>query len=94
MKNLPRDVRWDFIKKNCIISTQNVSKERPDFLNRAAIPFVLNEYRRGNPEALQILKEFLLSKRKVPDKAELIYQDLKAGEFTDNQKWNLVKIRY
>lgn len=91
VQDLDGKVRWTLLKEHCIIEPEDVSKYRPDFLNRVAIPFVLDEYKSGNPETLQILRRFLLSQG-IPDKAELIYQDLIHGDFTDDQKWNLVAI--
>ncbi|MGA9080327.1 MAG: HEAT repeat domain-containing protein [Halobacteriota archaeon] len=86
------ETRWSFIKQNCVVEPTEVSKNRPDFLNRIAIPFVLDEYKKGNQEASEILGGHLLSGRHVSDNAEFVYQILKTGKFTDDQKWEAVKI--
>jgi len=86
---------WRFIMKNCITPVNRVSKNRPDFLNRASISIILERYRSKNKdiseEAFKILKEFILSRKGIPHKSELIYQELR-GDFSDDEKWNLVKV--
>jgi len=87
---------WAFIKEHCIISQKRVSKNRPDFLNRSAIPVVLKQYKYGNKkdskEAFEILKEFILSTKGIPVKFELIYQEVRDDRYTDEQKWQLVQV--
>jgi len=86
---------WEFIVDNCVSPTNKVSKTRPDFLNRASIPIVLEKYKRGSKkisqEAFKILKEFILSRKGIPHKADLIYQDIRTN-FPDGKKWQLIKI--
>jgi hypothetical protein len=91
LQDFNKDVRWEFIKEYCITEDAKVSKERPDFLNRVALPFVLEEYKKSNPEAPQILKQYMLS-RGIPEKAELIFQELTTSGFTSDQKWGLAAI--
>lgn len=84
---------WSFVKKECI--AKKVSKDCPDFLNRAAIPIVLERYENKSEkvsrEAFEILKEFILSSKGIPHKSDLIYQELR-GNFPDEKKWQLVKV--
>lgn len=86
---------WKFIVKYCVHKTEEVKKEQPDFLNRTAIPIILKRYRSSNrkasEEALGILKEFILSRKGIPHKAELIYQEVRK-DYPDNKKWELIKI--
>jgi hypothetical protein len=89
---LEEEYRWDFVCKHCVTSARKVSKERPDFLNRAAIPFVMQKYKEGNERALGILKEFLHSRKGIPNKSELIYQELVGLDCSDEGKWLLVDI--
>lgn len=90
------EAAWKFIKEHCIIPQTKVSKNKPDFLNRAAIPVVLKQYKRNNKkasqEAFEILREFILSTKGIPVKFELIYQEIRREEFTDEQKWQLVRV--
>ena len=90
-----KEVAWDFVKNNCIIFTENVSKNKPDFLNRAALPIILHRYKDNNKkisdEAFEILKEFILSRMGIPHKSDLIYQEI-CNDFSDDKKWKLVKI--
>lgn len=86
---------WQFIFRNCIIRTNKISKEKPDFLNRASLNVILERYKEENEkiyrEAFNVLKEFILSRKGIPHKSELVYQDLR-GNFSDNKKWALVNL--
>jgi len=94
-ENIDKENAWSFIKNHCISLTENVSKNKPDFLNRAAVPIVLNRYKSSNKkiseEAFIILKEFILSRKGIPHKSDLIYQKIQ-NDFPDDKKWQLVKI--
>jgi len=85
---------WAFILNNCIISENKVSKINPDFLNRAAIMVLLERYKNKSEEisdkAFIILKEFILSRKGIPNKAELIFQQIRK-DFPDNKKLHLVE---
>jgi len=85
---------WAFILNNCIISENKVSKINPDFLNRTAILILLERYKNKSEEisdkAFIILKEFVLSRKGIPNKAELIFQQIRKG-FPDNKKLHLVE---
>jgi len=98
---------WDFILQNCIskidakiknkVIKKSVSKNRPDFLNRAVLLIVLERYKdkdeKISEEAFEILKEFILSKRGIPHKSYLIYQSIKNDSQTlDDKKWELIEV--
>lgn len=86
---------WKFIIDNCISKTEAVNKDRPDFLNRVAIPILLKRYKNEDAkifrEAFKILKEFILSRKGIPHKSDLIYQEIRK-DFPEDKKWRLVKI--
>lgn len=86
---------WKFITDNCISTTEEVSKDKPDFLNRAAIPIIIDRYKekdeRVSQEAFEILKEFILSRRGIFHKPELTFQEIRR-DFPEDKKWKLVKI--
>ncbi len=87
---------WNFIKQQCITTTAKVSKTRPDFLNRSVYEIVLSRYADSNKkisnEAFGILKEFILSRRGIPHKTDLIYQAVVGSDMPDEKKWRLVEI--
>jgi len=88
---------WNFIRDNCISKMSEVSKKRPDFLNRAAVPILLERYgdsdEKASMEAFEILKEFMLSRKGIPHKSDLIFQALRSRpKLSNNKKWKLVKI--
>lgn len=87
---------WKFIKKHCITITTKVSKTRPDFLNRSVYEIVLSRYadtdKKISNEAFSILKEFILSRRGIPHKSDLIYQSITGSGLSDDKKWKLVNL--
>lgn len=85
---------WNFIIENCITrSIQEVSRAKPDFLNRASLPIIFEEYKNGkhSNEALDILSDFVKMRKGIPWKSDLIFQELR-GNYTEEQKWNLIKV--
>lgn len=85
---------WKFIVDNFISRKESkVSKGRPDFLNRAVIDILFKEYAKPKheKEAFEILSDFIKMRKGIPWKADLIFQRLR-GDFTDEQKWALVKV--
>lgn len=89
-----REKAWRFIKKNFLARKESqVSKDRPDFLNRAVIDILFKEYAKPKheKEAFEILSDFIKMRKGIPWKADLIFQRLRR-DFTDEQKWALVKV--
>jgi len=93
-----KDQAWEFIISNCISKTEDVKKYNPDFLNRAIVQIVVERYKNNNEmvsnEAFEILKEFILSRKGIPHKSELIYQELKnnSNKSSDEKKWQLLAV--
>jgi hypothetical protein len=89
-------VGWNFIKQECITKTTSVNKIRPDFLNRSVYEIVLTRYADSNKkisnEAFAILKEFVLSRKGIPHKTDLIYQAVVGFNMSDDKKWRLVEL--
>ncbi len=89
-----RDFAWEFILQHCITGkTDDISEDRPDFLNRASLTILFEEYKNGkySKEASEILSDFIRMRKGIPWKADLIFQEL-ARNCTDQQKWYLVKV--
>ncbi len=82
-----------FILKKCL-STTSVTKNKPDFLNRAVLPILLSEYKNGksSKEIFKILKTFIKMRKGIPWKNDLIFQAINNDQYTDKQKWQLVKV--
>lgn len=97
-KSKDKNEAWNFIKQQCIVEQKQVAEDRPDFLNRTVLPVVLKRYTSKNQkqsdEAFKILKEFILSQRGIPPKAELIYQAVRNNKvkLSDDKKWKLIKV--
>ncbi|MBI3633847.1 MAG: hypothetical protein HY226_06200 [Candidatus Vogelbacteria bacterium] len=87
---------WDFIKRCCIVKTSRVSKQRPDFLNRSVLQLVISRYASEDggvsKEAFGILKEYILARKGIPHKSDLVFQSIVGYEMTDEKKWKLVKL--
>lgn len=86
---------WKFIIDNCINRTiEEVSKEKPDFLNRSALGILFKEYESGQykEEAFEILSDFIKMRKGIPFKADLVFQALKGSKISDKDKWALIKV--
>lgn len=85
---------WQFITANCITrKMDDVNKDKPDFLNRAVIGILFQEYKGGKhaEEAFETLADYVRMRKGIPWKADLVFQELR-GDYSDLQKWNLVKV--
>lgn len=85
---------WKFVSETCITrKISDVNSNNPDFLNRAAMGILFQEYKGGkhSNEVLEILSDFVRMRNGIPWKADLIFQELR-GDYTDEQKWNLIKV--
>lgn len=87
---------WEFVKSWCVSKTSRVSKLKPDFLNRAVLDIVIGQYasenKKNSNEAFRILKEFILARRGIPHKSDLIFQTISGYEMPNEKKWRLVKL--
>lgn len=88
---------WQYITKKCIsrkIDDVNTKDNKPDFLNRACIPILLQEYISGkhSDEAHDIICDFITMRRGIPWKNDLIFQSIcNDNALSDDKKWNLVE---
>lgn len=90
-----RGKAWQFILKNCITRKESqVSKNKPDFLNRAVIGILVKEHSRAKykKEAFDILSDFIKMKKGIPWKADLIFQAVRDTKLKDKEKWALVEV--
>jgi len=86
---------WRFIIDNCISRTkEEVSQDRPDFLNRSTLNILLKEYECGDhrKEAFEILSDFIKMRKGIPFKADLIFWALKGSKINDKDKLALIEI--
>ncbi len=88
---------WQFIKDKIIETDDDqISKEKTDFLNRAALYIVLDRYFQLEKiiDEFDILKSFILSKKGIPHKSALIYQAIKNNNEnqSDDKRWQLVEV--
>lgn len=90
------DRNWRFILKNCIFDENEISKEKPDFLNRASLSVIFEAYisqdKQKSEEAFGILKNFIKTRRGIPWKNDLIFQRLQDSNIPNDKKWRLVKV--
>ncbi len=90
-----KEVGWSFVISNCIArQTEDVTRQKPDFLNRASLPILLEEYKGGSHsnEAREILSDFIKMRKGIPWKNDLIFQSLNSDSYSDEQKWELVSV--
>ncbi len=90
-------IAWQLILEKMVSKAdREISDLRPDFLNRAVYQIVLARYANSHmdisEEAFDILRGFLVTKRGIPHKAELIYQALVGMDIDDDKKWRLIEV--
>jgi hypothetical protein len=89
-----KEKSWEVVRDLCYVKIREISPKKPDFLNRALIPVVLERYMkmtgREKHEAFQILKYFL-NMTTVPDKSHVIFQEVLRLDMRDADKWTLVE---
>jgi hypothetical protein len=67
---------WKFILKECVVMEVDVSAKCPDFLNRSVYKIIIDRYLSGDQKCFDLLSDFIKSRKGLPRKNELIYQDL------------------
>lgn len=94
LRSMETEKSWEFINRYISVNEKDISRAKPDFMNRASIPFILDQYKNGphNTEAAGILRGFI-KQRTIPHKAEIIYEYINndAG-FNLDEKWRLLSI--
>ncbi len=87
---------WQFMIKNCIERKKtNVTRNKPDFMNRACIDILLKEFLNGSKhkrEAYSILADFIKMRKGIPHKSDIIFSQICGAEVRDENKWALVKV--
>ena len=89
------EIKWKFVFNKLVTTDDNdVSFEKPDFLNRACIKFLLQQYYQGkhSNDAFGILSAFIKSRKGIPWKPDMIYQELSKSNITAKKKWGLIKV--
>ncbi len=91
---IPNDKKkWEYVATNLVTrKVEDVSFGRPDFLNRAVIPYLLQKYKNdSSKEAFEILSDFIKMRKGIPWKVDLIYQYVKENSFPAEQQWELIQ---
>ncbi|MFC1565319.1 hypothetical protein ACFL6G_10320, partial [candidate division KSB1 bacterium] len=93
--NQDNNKAWEIIKNKCIIPDEKITKSKPDFLNRAVIPIVIKRYlhsdEKVSEEAFQIFYSFIMSKKGIPRKSDIIFQHIRNDKNIPlNKKWKLI----
>lgn len=86
---------WNFILNRCVSKTNSVSASKPDYLNRSVYGILIEKFLthdKDSQSAFHILSEFLLSKKGIPHKSDLIYQFVESSGISDKEKWMLAQI--
>jgi hypothetical protein len=90
---LSLDEKWDVANKYATVRVGEVSDNKPDFMNRALIPFLLDQYTNGSETAFRILSDFTRMRKGIPHKAELVFFYTRdSHEMSVEQKWSLLEV--
>lgn len=93
IKRLSNENKWKLVDDYVSLKIKDVNEHRPDFINRAMIPFLIDQYTEGNTRAFKILSEFTKMRKGIPHKAELIFYYVRdSQELSLEQKWSLLNV--
>jgi len=86
----------EFLISKMVTKTADVKKNRPDFLNRAILPIIVDLYSSDDVKkvsfAYDVLKEFIESTKGIPSKSDLIFQYILSSKLSDEKIWKLALI--
>lgn len=90
-----KDDFWAFLVTNVLTtSVRQVSAFKPDFMSRASIPIIIEEYLKGknDKQAFRILKSFLKMNKGIPDRSRLMFQTFRElGNIEKDKRWKITK---
>lgn len=93
LARLNTEEQWKLVDQYVSVKVSDVSEQKPDFMNRAFIPFLIGQYAEGNKKAFRILSEFIKMRKGIPHKAEVIFFNVRDSRaLTTDQKWNLLNV--
>jgi len=93
IKRLSVESQWKLADQYLTLKVSDVSEFKPDFMNRAFIPFLIEQYAEGNKKAFKFLSEFIKMRKGIPHKAELIFFNVRDSEsLSIDQKWDLLNV--
>lgn len=93
LARLSVEALWKLADQYVSLKVSDVSAQKPDFMNRALIPFLIEQYAEGNKKAFKILSEFIKMRKGIPHKAELIFFNVRDSKvLSTEQKWSLLNV--
>lgn len=90
------NAKWEYINTNFITRRiEEISFDKPDFLNRCTIPFLFTLYS-DSPDlhnnAFDALSDFIKMRKGIPWKVDIIFQELKERKLSPELQWNLIQV--
>lgn len=93
LNRLSDEKQWKLADEYLTLKVEEVSANKPDFMNRAFIPFLIDQYAKGSEKAFKILSEFIKMRKGIPHKAELIFFYVRDSQTMDiEKKWQLLNV--
>lgn len=95
LTTLSSEDRWLYLVNRITRKVNAVGSAKPDFINRAAIPFLLDWYASGEhqEDAREILSDFIRMRKGIPHKVDRIYLQLyRHSDIDINKKWQLLDV--
>ncbi len=93
LNRLTNEKKWKIVDEYVSLKVGQVSEYKPDFMNRALIPFLIEEYANESDKAFKILSEFTKMRKGIPHKAELIFFYVRDSQtMTLEKKWQLLNV--
>jgi hypothetical protein len=94
LRAMQRKDAMQIIEKYAAYDAEEVSSRKPDFMNRASIPFLIEDYANGqNAEgSFAKLSALIKMRRGIPDKKEPLYQAVEESSMSADKKWRLLQV--
>ena len=85
--------KWKIVDEYVALQVSDVTAFKPDFMNRALIPFLVEQYATGSDKAFKILSRFIGMRKGIPNKAELIFYYTRGAQNLNlDKKWGLLQV--
>lgn len=93
LNSLSIDEQWKIVDQYVALRVSDVSADKPDFINRAFVPFLVDQYTQDSDKAFKILSRFIKMRKGIPNKTELIFfyvRDL--TKISAEKQWSLLEV--
>ncbi len=94
LRAMQRDDAMQILEEYTAYDAKKVSSKKPDFMNRASIPFLTEDYAndQNTEDSFAKLSALIKMREGIPDKKELLYQAVEKSSMAADKKWRLLEV--